>query len=315
MVVLPAPLGPRNPNSSPGSTENEMPSTAVKSPKRLTRPSTSTAPFVPFVATTTGQATGRAIALMPSQARLCGNGRQSRHSRASSNTRTSGLAPPVRASESYFRSGGTRSHAPGDPGGIRTHSGVHRVSSARRLELRRRLLRSLPRRAEIHAARNVDARKAWNRDANAALRRLCEGLHRFPGRGWTDRHARRLARVRARPACAFGSGCGSWPGRQIGVQPGSVGAGSARARGSPVFGFGMQICGSSRPAAVGRRLERARRRPAPDLLWRAPRRTCAFRRDSRTILPMVPPVGSWDRVRQDHPRPLPSVIGTSARPP
>src|SRR5262249_17832678 len=59
VVVFPAPLGPRNPNSSPGSTENEMPSTAVNSPNRLTSPSTSTA-FVPFVPTTTGQSTGRA---------------------------------------------------------------------------------------------------------------------------------------------------------------------------------------------------------------------------------------------------------------
>src|SRR6187401_2148118 len=43
VVVLPAPFGPRNPNSSPGSTENDTPSTAVKSSNRLTRPSTSTA--------------------------------------------------------------------------------------------------------------------------------------------------------------------------------------------------------------------------------------------------------------------------------
>ena len=43
VVVLPAPLGPRKPKSSPASTENEMSFTAVKSPKRRTSPSTSTA--------------------------------------------------------------------------------------------------------------------------------------------------------------------------------------------------------------------------------------------------------------------------------
>ena len=43
VVVLPAPLGPRNPKSSPGSTVKEMSFTAVKGPKRLTRCSTSTA--------------------------------------------------------------------------------------------------------------------------------------------------------------------------------------------------------------------------------------------------------------------------------
>src|SRR4249919_688361 len=60
VVVLPAPLGPRKPNSSPGSTENEMPSTAVKSPKRLTRPSTSTAlEPAPFGKATDVETTGR----------------------------------------------------------------------------------------------------------------------------------------------------------------------------------------------------------------------------------------------------------------
>ena len=40
-VVLPAPLAPRKPNISPGRTEKEMWSTAVKVPKRLVSPSTS----------------------------------------------------------------------------------------------------------------------------------------------------------------------------------------------------------------------------------------------------------------------------------
>ena len=40
--VLPAPFGPRNPNASPGATAKSMPSTAVKSPNRLTRPRAST---------------------------------------------------------------------------------------------------------------------------------------------------------------------------------------------------------------------------------------------------------------------------------
>src|SRR5438105_9694439 len=99
VVVLPAPLGTRNPNSSPGSTENEMPSTAVKSPNRLTRPSTSTAPFAPFVATTTVQATGRPIGF--------------RH--RSSNARTGRLARHVRASDLYFvgsRTSHTRARRP-----------------------------------------------------------------------------------------------------------------------------------------------------------------------------------------------------------
>ena len=42
-VDLPAPFGPSSPKISPGATENEMPSTAVKSPKRLTMFRTSTA--------------------------------------------------------------------------------------------------------------------------------------------------------------------------------------------------------------------------------------------------------------------------------
>ena len=37
VVDLPEPLGPRKPKISPGATENETRSTAVKSPKRLVR--------------------------------------------------------------------------------------------------------------------------------------------------------------------------------------------------------------------------------------------------------------------------------------
>src|SRR5438094_7713969 len=40
VVDLPAPLGPRKPNVSPGGTSKLMPRTASKSPKRLPRPST-----------------------------------------------------------------------------------------------------------------------------------------------------------------------------------------------------------------------------------------------------------------------------------
>ncbi len=36
--VFPAPLGPRNPNDSPGATSKSIPSTAVISPNRLVRP-------------------------------------------------------------------------------------------------------------------------------------------------------------------------------------------------------------------------------------------------------------------------------------
>src|ERR1043166_1682470 len=43
VVVSPAPFGPRNPKSSPGSTANETSSTATKSPNFRTRPSTSIA--------------------------------------------------------------------------------------------------------------------------------------------------------------------------------------------------------------------------------------------------------------------------------
>src|SRR5271167_35656 len=42
VVVLPAPLGPKKPNISPGATAKLMPSTAVASPKRLVRRSTTT---------------------------------------------------------------------------------------------------------------------------------------------------------------------------------------------------------------------------------------------------------------------------------
>ena len=37
-VVLPAPLGPRNPNASPAATSKSMPSTAVMAANRLVRP-------------------------------------------------------------------------------------------------------------------------------------------------------------------------------------------------------------------------------------------------------------------------------------
>src|SRR4051794_17936724 len=42
-VDLPAPLGPSMPKISPSATLNEMPATAVKSPKRLVSPRTSMA--------------------------------------------------------------------------------------------------------------------------------------------------------------------------------------------------------------------------------------------------------------------------------
>src|SRR5918994_1414156 len=38
VLVLPAPFGPRKPNDSPRATSKSMPSTAVKSPKRLVSP-------------------------------------------------------------------------------------------------------------------------------------------------------------------------------------------------------------------------------------------------------------------------------------
>ena len=41
VVVFPAPLGPSSPNTSPGFTSKVSPSTAVRSPKRLARPTTS----------------------------------------------------------------------------------------------------------------------------------------------------------------------------------------------------------------------------------------------------------------------------------
>src|SRR5436189_3611025 len=40
VVVFPAPLGPRKPNTLPGRTSNDSPSTAVKSPNRFVTPST-----------------------------------------------------------------------------------------------------------------------------------------------------------------------------------------------------------------------------------------------------------------------------------
>ena len=43
VVDLPAPLGPKNANTSPAATENETSLTASKSPKRFTRPRTLTA--------------------------------------------------------------------------------------------------------------------------------------------------------------------------------------------------------------------------------------------------------------------------------
>src|SRR6185503_15994786 len=45
-VDFPAPLGPSSPKISPGATAKEMPSTAVKSPKRLTMLRTSIAPVM-----------------------------------------------------------------------------------------------------------------------------------------------------------------------------------------------------------------------------------------------------------------------------
>src|SRR5690606_36121860 len=43
VVDLPAPLGPRKANTSPGRTANDTSTTASRSPKRLPRPDTSTA--------------------------------------------------------------------------------------------------------------------------------------------------------------------------------------------------------------------------------------------------------------------------------
>ena len=51
VVVLPAPLGPRNPVTRPGRTVKLSPSTAVTGPKRLVSPSASIS---------TGRAAGRA---------------------------------------------------------------------------------------------------------------------------------------------------------------------------------------------------------------------------------------------------------------
>ena len=112
-------------------------------------------------------------------------------------------------------------------------------------------------------------------------------------------------------SCAFVSGCGSWPGRQIGVQPGSVGGASARARGSAPRS-GMQICGCSAGGDSGGGLsgaQAARARPPMASTPTNMRRPARL----RTILPMVPPVGSWIGSRQDHPRPLSSGIGTPRR--
>src|SRR2546421_1614835 len=49
VVVLPAPFGPRNPNTSPLATSNSTPRTASTSPKFLTRPPTTIAGSVIFV--------------------------------------------------------------------------------------------------------------------------------------------------------------------------------------------------------------------------------------------------------------------------
>src|SRR4051812_45228462 len=54
-VDLPAPLGPSMPKISPSPTVNEMPSTAVKSPQRLERLTTSMAGAVAATSATHGQ--------------------------------------------------------------------------------------------------------------------------------------------------------------------------------------------------------------------------------------------------------------------
>src|SRR2546421_467573 len=164
VVVLPAPFGPRNPNSSPGSTENEMPSTAVKSPNRLTRPSTSTAwtaPFVPFVATTTGQATGRPMDLCDRRRklRLCGKA-VSRARHRSSNTRTSRLAPPVRVSDLIGSLSGDLERSPGAPTRqSRPSPGQMPISPDLVIERRKgRALRALVSPGEADFANNRDFR-------------------------------------------------------------------------------------------------------------------------------------------------------------
>ena len=43
VVVLPAPLPPRNPNTSPGATLNEIPSSATTDPNRFVRFSSTSA--------------------------------------------------------------------------------------------------------------------------------------------------------------------------------------------------------------------------------------------------------------------------------
>src|SRR5436305_10396052 len=50
VVVFPAPLGPRKPNTSPAATSNSTPRTAWTSPKFFFRPRTTIAGWDPFVA-------------------------------------------------------------------------------------------------------------------------------------------------------------------------------------------------------------------------------------------------------------------------
>ena len=56
VVVFPLPFGPRKPKISPRATSKSMPSTAVKSPKRLVSPRTETA--VSAVVSNVGEAAG-----------------------------------------------------------------------------------------------------------------------------------------------------------------------------------------------------------------------------------------------------------------
>jgi hypothetical protein len=157
----------------------------------------------------------------------------------------------VRASDIYFRGSSTFSHAPGDPGGISTHSSVHRGSSLSTSAAGGGF--SCPGRQKLTQSgiSTPGTHGIGMRRQRCCAAAKASGDPPAPSEGWQIGTHAGSAGTGPGSNWAFVSGCGSWPGRQIGVQPGSVGAGSARARGSPPAGLGMQICGSSAGGNVG----------------------------------------------------------------
>ena len=249
-----------------------MPSTAVKSPKRLTRPSTSTAAPAPFVATTTGQATGRQIDPGHRTRTRAGSPCPCACPCVSSPAGPSGYSlPRIQA--------GTPAAAPRTSGVQRGSGGWIAASGGRSWPGRQKITQP--------SAPGILTGEARDRDADA-LHSLGAELRSGITADRADRYApllgcrlgqRPLVRRRllpgeadrraARLGCRFGEGR---------LRPGL----RVRDTNAPATPPAVRA-----PAAASA----AHTRPRPARQPRAPRRTCAFRRDFERSCPWSPLLG------------------------